>query len=179
MGVEFTCVFKRMTAFAPRIFSVESIGRGSLAVMARPVAGEWIEEEFAGIAEAGINRVVSLLEIDEAIELGLGAEADLCRRNGMEFSSFPIRDRGLPQSLSNFAEFNREIYQAILSGTNIVVHCRAGIGRTGIFSAALLLRSGQNAEEAFKRISAARGLRVPDTEEQRAWVKANERALRS
>jgi len=30
----------------PRIYEVENIGSGFLAVMAKPVSGEWIEEEF-------------------------------------------------------------------------------------------------------------------------------------
>ena len=42
--------------------------------MAKPVVGEWIEDEFAGIAKAGIRQVVSLLEPMEARALGLRDE---------------------------------------------------------------------------------------------------------
>jgi len=49
--------------------------------MARPVPGEWIEDEFAGIAVFGIDSVISLLETDESIELGLSQERKLCEKN--------------------------------------------------------------------------------------------------
>jgi len=39
----------------PDIYQVELIGSGSLSVMAKPVSGEWIEDEFIGIREWGID----------------------------------------------------------------------------------------------------------------------------
>ena len=50
----------------PQIYQVELIGSGFLAVMAKPVSGEWIDDEFSGIAGAGILQVVSLLEYQES-----------------------------------------------------------------------------------------------------------------
>ena len=55
----------------PDIYQVELIGSGSLSVMAKPVSGEWIEDEFSGIAQFGINRIVSLLEEHESYEVAL------------------------------------------------------------------------------------------------------------
>ena len=42
------------------IYITELIGSGFLAVMAKPVAGEFIAESFEGIARAGVRQVVSL-----------------------------------------------------------------------------------------------------------------------
>lgn len=160
-------------AFEPSIYVVEPIGSGLLAVMARPVPGEWIEDEFAGIAAFGISRVVSLLEPDEAEELGLSEEESLCERNGMEFLSCPIPDRGLPGSVTDFARFTHMLYETIGRGTNTVIHCRAGIGRTGMVAAGVLLHAAFEPEAAFEHIAKARGMYVPDTQEQRDWLIAH------
>ncbi|PHS03238.1 MAG: protein tyrosine phosphatase [Blastopirellula sp.] len=157
----------------PSIYNVELIGSGILAVMAKPVAGEWIEDEFLGIANAGILQIVSLLEIDEAVSVGLQEEESLCIKNGIKYISFAIRDRCLPESVNEFGKFTKRLYQEIAGGINTVIHCRAGIGRTGIVAAGVLLHCGFDPNEAFEHISSKRGIQVPDTEEQREWVISN------
>jgi protein-tyrosine phosphatase len=157
----------------PDIYKIESIGNGFLAVMAKPVAGEWIEDEFFGIAKEGINQIVSLLEPQEAYTVGLQEEKQLSEKNGMTFISFPIQDRGLPQTVSEFSNFTTNLYHQILNGKNTVVHCRAGIGRSGLVAAGVLLHNGYNPDSAFDLISLRRRVQVPDTAEQRNWLKVN------
>jgi protein-tyrosine phosphatase len=155
---------------SPDIYQIELIGSGSLSVMAKPVSGEWVEDEFYMIANWGINRIVSLLEDQEAIEVGLGKERQLAEKNGMEFISYPIPDRGLPVSVSEYLNFTRRLYHEAAGGLHTVVHCRAGIGRTGLIAAGILLHCGFKPKEAFEHISRKRGVVVPDTEEQINWV---------
>jgi hypothetical protein len=81
-----------------KIYWIEAPTIGRLGIMARPRAGDWLEDEIAGWEAAGINSVVCLLEPDEANELGLGEEEEFCQRHGIEFISFPIPDRGLPKN---------------------------------------------------------------------------------
>jgi protein-tyrosine phosphatase len=157
----------------PDVYKVEFIGSGFLAVMAKPVSGEWIEEEFMGIANEGINSIVSLLELHESYELGLQNEKHLAEKNGMEFVSYPLKDRGLPSSVDEFKNFTKELYHQIAGGKNTVIHCRAGIGRTGVVAAGVLLHCGFKPDEAFKHISEKRGVQVPDTEEQINWIVGN------
>ncbi|MGY8768595.1 MAG: protein-tyrosine phosphatase family protein [Pirellulales bacterium] len=157
----------------PSIYHVELIGSGFLAVMAKPVAGEWIEDEFLGIANEGIHQIVSLLEINEAVSVGLQEEESLCIENGINYISFPIRDRCLPESVNEFGKLTERLYQEIAGGKNTVIHCRAGIGRTGIVAAGVLLHCGYEPNEAFEHISSKRGVQVPDTEEQREWLISN------
>ncbi|WP_339075301.1 protein-tyrosine phosphatase family protein [Teredinibacter turnerae] len=154
----------------PDIYKVELIGSGSLSVMAKPVSGDWIDDEFAGIANWGIDRIVSLLEPHEEIEVGLSEEKLYTEKYGMEYVSFPIKDRGLPKSIQEYLAFTKRQYHEAAGGLNIVVHCRAGIGRTGIIAAGVLLHCGFEPTEAIERISKQRGVAVPDTEEQIEWV---------
>ena len=154
----------------PSIYQVELIGSGSLSVMAKPVSGEWIDDEFAAIAESGIARIVSLLERSESYEVGLENEKDYAEKYVMEFISFPITDRGLPESMNEFSSFTKRLYHEAASGIHTVIHCRAGIGRTGLVAAGVLLHCAFKPDEAFEHISNKRGVSVPDTPEQKAWV---------
>lgn len=153
----------------PTTYKVKNIENGILSVMAKPVSGEWIEDEFIGLKRLGIDKIVCLLEKYEQIEVGLVAEEELCIKNGIEFSSFPIPDRGLPDTLQA-NQFVHQLYHEICSGKHVVIHCRAGIGRTGIIAGGILVKSGLHAKEAFKLISSAREVQVPDTEEQEKWL---------
>ena len=161
----------------PEIYQIELIGSGSLSIMAKPISGEWIEESFSDIASAGINRIVSLLELQEAKDVGLSAEKLLSEKNNIEFISYPIPDRGLPPSLSEFSKFTKRLYHEAAAGLNTVIHCRAGIGRTGIVAAGVLLHCGYEPLAAFKHISKLRGVSVPDTVEQECWLTINYRNI--
>src|ERR1700732_4622033 len=59
-----------------------------LAIMARPRAGDWLDDDIAGWREEGIGVIVSLLEAGKVEELGLHREAGLCHDHDMEFISF-------------------------------------------------------------------------------------------
>ncbi len=138
--------------------------------MAKPVSGEWIEDEFSGIANEGILQIVSLLEPHESYELGLQNEEQLANKNGMKYLSYQIKDRGLPASLKQFSEITKNLYHQIAGGENTVIHCRSGIGRAGLVVGGVLLHCGFTAKEAFELISKKRGVQVPDTVEQEKWL---------
>ena len=146
---------------------IEAPGVPRLATMARPRAGDWLEDEVAHWARSGVGMVVSLLAPDEIDDLQLGMEAALCRRSGIEYRSFPIPDRGVPDDAGAARCFAAEIAD---TGKTIAIHCRAGIGRASIMAALVLIWRGMGAEAALHAIEKVRGLPIPDTEEQRAWV---------
>jgi protein-tyrosine phosphatase len=152
--------------------SGESERSGCMAIMARPRAGDWLEDEVTGWKAEGIDTVVSLLERDEVEELGLAREAELCSQEGMEFISFPMADRGVPTSVPAAANLAGSLVSKLRDGKNIAIHCRAGIGRSSVVAACVMIAAGFTAPGAFDQISAARGVRVPDTEGQEIWVES-------
>jgi protein-tyrosine phosphatase len=149
---------------------VETGERGRMAIMSRPRAGDWLEDEVAGLRDAGVQVVVSLLTDEEVLELGLEQEEALCRGAGLSFLRLPIPDREVPPLDPATAHFVGDLRDALVAGASVVIHCRMGIGRSSLIAAAALVLLGVDADEAFARLSAARGLAVPDTEAQRAWV---------
>ncbi|MGH6837668.1 MAG: hypothetical protein ACREDT_02475 [Methylocella sp.] len=52
----------------------------------------------------------------------------------------------------------------------VALHCRAGIGRSSLVAVCVLVLLGVASGTEFDLIGKARGLKVPDTEEQRDWV---------
>ena len=161
----------------PSIYKIEKIGSGFLAIMGRPRVGEWADDEFSGLKTLGISSVVSLLEVSEARELELNKEEELCFAAGLEFNSFPIPDRGVPNSAVGLSKLACEIYHRCTEGKSVVIHCRAGIGRSGVVAAAVLMHSGFEVKDAFHKISNARNINVPDTEEQALWVEKNKEII--
>jgi protein-tyrosine phosphatase len=116
--------------------------------------------------------VVSLLELHELTQLDLRQLPAMCRAADIDFISFPIADRGVPESLRETDRLVREIAAALAAGKAVVVHCRAGIGRSALIAACVLVRGGYTVDAAFATIAQARGVEVPDTEAQRAWAVA-------
>ena len=141
-----------------------------LAIVPRPRGNDWLEDEVSQMKRAGVDVLVCMLQPDEAAELGLSAEAELCASGGIKFRSFPIPDRQTPSSTAAFAEFVEELQAEIHAGRSVAVHCRASIGRSSLLLAALLTAEGYTPDDAFRRLTKARGLQVPDTSDQIRWV---------
>jgi protein-tyrosine phosphatase len=149
------------------IYWIAHPGPFRLAIMARPRAGDWLADEVENWRRQGIERVVSLLEREEVAELGLEGEATLCRECGIAFASFPIADRATPEDWRAALALAREIAGG---GKAVAIHCRIGIGRSSIIAAAALCTGGMEPEAALAAIRQARGVPVPDTEQQRDWI---------
>ncbi|MBC7989881.1 MAG: dual specificity protein phosphatase family protein [Luteimonas sp.] len=158
------------TVFETPLFWVAGIEPHRLALSPRPRGGEDLRAEVVGWKNAGVGIVVSLLEATEVRELELREEPSLCRELGLAFHSFPIRDRGAPESVRELSALIAELHRQLLAGTAIAIHCRAGIGRTGLVAGSLLRRLGFPTSEVFHLLSRSRGVAVPDTEAQVQWV---------
>lgn len=143
---------------------------GKLALSARPRGGDWLDDEAAAWRTSRIDLVVSLLEPHEEIDLDLTHEAEAVAAHGMTFVSLPIPDRDVPASATHFAKQAESLEAKLARGNNILIHCRQGVGRTGLLAASLLVLQGTSPGEAMRRLTHARGIEVPETESQRIWI---------
>lgn len=141
-----------------------------LAIAPRPRGGDWLEDDIRALQRDGVDILFSLLTPEESRELGLVGEEPACRAVGIRFLNYPIPDRRTPDSTHDFVAFVRSLYGDANAGRANAVHCRACIGRSSVLLASLMRLDGLKVEDAFDRISSARGLSVPDTPEQAAWV---------
>jgi len=153
-----------------KLYWVDGPWPGKLALAARPRGGDWLEDEMTSWKRAGVHAVFSLLTPEEEQDLDLANEARAVRACGMGFLSFPIPDRQVPDSEGQLAKALEKLNEELASGKNVVLHCRQGIGRTGLVAACLFLTKGLDTHTAVERLSAARGTFVPETAEQRRWI---------
>jgi protein-tyrosine phosphatase len=152
------------------VYRIDGPWPGRLAISARPRGGDWLEDEVKGWRRAGFDIIVSLLTPDEVAEMELGTEERYSREHQMEFVSFPIVDRSVPESRAAALKLIEHLEAELAHGRNINIHCRQGIGRSALIAAGLSIARGIPAEEAVKRISQARHSPVPETSEQRKWI---------
>ncbi len=157
----------------PTIYAIESALPHRLSIIARPRGGDWLCDEIDALAAHGVRVIVSMLTQDEAYELGLCEEASHCERAGIIFRGVPLQDRSVPSDRQQFLDAVEQVAADVERGVAVAVHCRAGIGRSSVFAAAVLIRLGWNVGQAFNAIEEARGCPVPDTPMQKEWVTQN------
>jgi len=146
------------------------LGHSRLAIVGRPRGDDWLEDDVRSLKEIGVDILVSALTASEWEDLGLMKEESACRSCGIEFVSFPIEDRSVPASVHEFGKLIDRLHALLAADKHLAVHCRAGIGRSSLIAAALLIENGFSVEAAFAAVERARGVQVPDTDEQRRWI---------
>ena len=132
-------------------------------------SGEWLADDIAHYKMKGITDIVSLLRDDEISELSLTNEEQFCNNADIGFIRLPIRDRGLPD-LNLLKKLAHKSAELLRHQRSLAIHCRAGIGRAGLLSCCILQELGIDAEKAISSVSDARGVNVPDTEDQRKFI---------
>lgn len=148
----------------------QEIGDNLLGTMPRPRGNDWLEDEIKSLKTQEVDCLVSLLDSDEIVELGLEDEKNLCVQNGIEFINFPIVDITVPKNEEAYLKLVNQLTSYINDSKKVVIHCRMGIGRSTILAGGVLIKKGINANAVFDIIGKHRTLQVPDTEEQKKWV---------
>jgi protein-tyrosine phosphatase len=155
-----------------KLFWINGPWKGRLAISARPRGGDWLQDELSDWKKIGVSDVVSLLTPTENAGFDLGGEESACQAAGIRFVSFPIEDREIPHNSTGSTALFSQIDARLSFGANVVIHCRQGVGRAGMIAAGLLIVHGLDPEHAIREATAARGVPVPETDEQRQWIRA-------
>jgi protein-tyrosine phosphatase len=153
-----------------KLYWLDEAWPGRIALSARPRGGDWLTDEVSDWKRSGIGTVVSLLEPQEEKDLDLQREAAEVRDKGLRFVSFPIPDRQVPRSEMELAHALERVEHSLSNRENVLIHCRQGVGRSGLVAACLLVKKGVSPGAAVEKITAARGVAVPETDEQREWI---------
>lgn len=149
-----------------RTYWVEAPHVGRLGVVSMPRA----VSDYAALRAAGVDVLVSMLESEEAHAVGLGAAEAHCRAAGIEFHTLPIADHGLPDTVAEVVAMTAVLKARLAAGKTVAAHCFAGLGRSPLMIASVLIDHGMGATQACDLVSAARGHRVPEMETQERWL---------
>lgn len=141
---------------------------GSLFLCSMPGRNEPLEA-FLGTARAEAVATVVCLAPWRELQSKSPGYADFVRgETRWTFRHHPIEDFGEPDDEAAFVALVREVADDLRAGRSVVVHCAAGIGRTGTFATCVLRAIGLAPELARQRVDAA-GSRS-ETPGQRALV---------
>ncbi len=152
-----------------RVFWVRSV-QPNLAIMPCPEGGAELESEIEALQSNGVDMLVSLLMPEEEPLLNVEAEATLCQQKGLRFISFPIPDFDIPTSFQEVNQLVDQLQDALLAGRKVVIHCRGGIGRSGMVAACLLIKQGISVSDSLAALRTARRCAVPATRAQADWI---------
>lgn len=153
-----------------RVFWVQAPEIGRLAVVSRPDPVLGLPQQMRALREAGIDTLVSMLDPHEAAQVGLADEADVASAAGLAFHTLPTGDFGVPASFEIAGPVIESAAADLRAGRGVGVHCFAGRGRSPMFAAAVLVHHGYAPDDAVATVSAARGMRTPETPAQRRWI---------
>lgn len=129
---------------------------GSLFLTEMPGRYEPMDEFKVWISDLSIDTVICLTPLDEIREKS--EEYYHLIRSGnypWEMVHFPIPDYGAPDDPTGFLNLTREMASRITQGGKILVHCAAGIGRTGTFAMVLLMALGTGRMDAAQEVRMA------------------------
>jgi atypical dual specificity phosphatase len=145
----------------PRNFSW--VIQDEIAGMARPVS---VVSDLEFLKDNGIEAIVSLTE--------LPLHKTLIEEFGFEYKHIPVADLTSPTQ-EQIEEFVTFVNNLISSKKKIVVHCDAGIGRTGTMLACYLVNKGRSAKNAITEVRKKRPGSIETMEQEETIEKYEEK----
>lgn len=142
---------------------------GSLRLHSMPGRREPLEQVWEQIRSDAIQVIVCLAGPEElrakspSYSTAIAAKTVPC-----SMESFPIADFGVPGDREAFWSLASKIAMQLKAGGHVLIHCGAGIGRTGTLATCVLLALGEPRAKADQAVSAAGS--HPETPEQRELV---------
>lgn len=128
-----------------------SVGAGALALSHRPG-----RNDIPLLPSHGITHVVTLLSDREgAADIGRAVE-----QAGMIWRWVPLRNGQPPDAerTTTLRPILADLATLLQSGASLLVHCSAGIHRTGMFGYAILRQCGLSATDARARLAQLRAV---------------------
>lgn len=117
--------------------------------------------------------LASLVEDGELRDLGIPDLVTAAEARGITVRRHPLPDGGLPADEGAFRTYVESLAADVRGGEIVVVHCKGGLGRTGLVGACVLVELGASPDDALAAVAAARGPQCPEPHTgQPAFVRA-------
>jgi protein-tyrosine phosphatase len=129
---------------------------GHLFLCGMPGRREPLEKLWREVRAKRIHYIVSLAGLGEVLEKSPDyAEAIAAGGVPCDRLEFAVVDYGVPDDRSAFRAFARDLAGRLRMGQRLLLHCDAGIGRTGTLAMCVLIALGESSQSAKRVVSAA------------------------
>jgi protein-tyrosine phosphatase len=144
---------------------------GRIGLCACPGLERSLATDLERLRDWGAHGLVSLIEDHEFAMLGVHSLPGHVEALGMHWWHLPIRDMGTPDQRfeARWRQAGGELRGLLGEGVSIAVHCRGGLGRTGMIAARLLVELGSEPGVAVARVREVRPGSI-ETREQEEFV---------
>ena len=128
---------------------------GQLFLHSMPGRNEPFATAREAIVSSSVRHVVCLTPDEEILEKSPDYAAAIEAGLPWRHVSLPVPDFGIPEDAETFRAEAAAIAKTLHNGENVLVHCAAGIGRTGTFAVAVLCQLGVPLRDAQRRVRVA------------------------
>ena len=100
------------------------------------------ERDLLELKKRKIDVVASLLERKELAALQVANLFEIIKKHKFSHYYFPIKDKSIPKNKVQLHRFLDYLCDEIYRDKNILIHCNAGLGRSGLIAALLCKKLG-------------------------------------
>jgi protein-tyrosine phosphatase len=147
---------------------------GEILLSRMPGSVTHIDDDVTKIVALNSACVLTLTPQEVLIRHGGHRLSSLLMNEGIEWHHFPIIDYAtpLPSQDRVWSELSERMHDHLNNNRSILVHCYAGVGRSGMIALRLLVERGANPEDALTQIRKVRPGAV-ERPAQYEWAIAN------
>ena len=140
--------------------------------------GSWdrdLDADLAVVRAWAPDIIISLLEDHEFSLLGIPEFRNSVESARLPWVFLPIVDGGIPDRTftDKWSIVGPRTRNILRRGGRVLIHCRAGLGRTGLLAATILVELGEPCETAIRHVRNAR-LHTIETEQQKRFVESQQ-----
>ena len=138
---------------------------------------EDLEQDLAVLTTLGASGLVTLLEESELQFLGMDILPIQVRRHDLWWKHLPIKDMAIPGKVfeQRWAPEALTLHDSLQRGECLILHCWAGLGRSGMITARLLVEFGLDPQAAVLRVRDARPGAIQTRQQEKYVLKLKNR----
>ena len=150
-------------------------------VQSGAVSGSWERDlriDIQAVKSWGATAWLNLLTTTEMLDLKVGNLEVAVKGSGIRYYRLPIEDGGVPDATfeKSWETVGKQLRAELLRGGKILIHCKGGLGRSGMIAARLIVELGaMTPEEAIGRVRVSRPGAIETREQERhVWGAKNQ-----